>query len=82
MYDGLGAEAALKIAHSQTLYLITLARYKLHLHFIVCADEKHFDIGHKLLEFSRNRNGRIDMTGSSAAGKDKFHICTFLSDFI
>ena len=58
----------------QPLYAVALARHKLHLHLALRADKQHFRIGQQLAQPSRDRERGVNVSGSPAAGKDKFHI--------
>ena len=60
----------------QALQLITSLGHQSFLHMAFCADEEDIAVGMTLLHGVCHRNGRIDMTGSTAAGKNHVHCKT------
>ena len=74
MHNAAQAVLAADVRDLQPLYAVALARHELHLHLALRADKQHLRIGQQLAQPSRDRERGVNVSGSTAAGKDKFHI--------
>ena len=65
--------APAQVGDFQGLDGIALPGHQVHLHFSLGAQKKKFAVRQQLLQPPGHSQGRIDMAGSTAASKDKFH---------
>ena len=65
--------APAQVGDFQGLDGIALPGHQVHLHFSLGAQKEKLAVRHQLFQPPGHSQGRIDMTGGTAAGKDKFH---------
>ena len=73
MAQCLQALATAQVGDFQGLDLVSLPGHQIHLHFPLGPQEEKLTVRQQFFQPAGHSKGRIDMSGGTAAGEDKFH---------